>query len=137
MPDMLPMHADFAGNVDSWEPKTIRSAIGFPVAFELFMATCFAFCHWMILRSKRPSNPKSPATSAVAYGLFARAQSVFLLATGILLSCDHCRLHCGCGLPPMMRQKVSAGKRARFSKQPFRDSVESRNGKRAKGPGSC
>ena len=26
MPDMLPMHADFAGNVDSWEPKTIGSA---------------------------------------------------------------------------------------------------------------
>lgn len=86
MPDMLPMHADFAGNVDSWEPKTIGSAIGFPVVFELFMAACFAFCHWMILRSKRPFNPKSPATSAVAYGLFARAQSIFLLATGILLS---------------------------------------------------
>lgn len=86
MPDMLPMHADFAGNVDRWEPKSIGSAIGFPVVFELFMAACFAFCHWMILRSKRPSNPDSPATSALAYGLFARAQSIFLLATGILLS---------------------------------------------------
>lgn len=86
MPDMLPMHADFAGNVDRWEPKSIGSAIGFPVVFELFMAACFSFCHWMILRSKRPSNPKSPATSAVAYGLFARAQSIFLLAIGILLS---------------------------------------------------
>lgn len=86
MPDMLPMHADFSGNVDRWEPKTLGSAIGFPVIFELFMAACFVFCHWMILRSKRPSNPGSPATSAVAYGLFARAQSIFLLATGILLS---------------------------------------------------
>lgn len=86
MPDMLPMHADFAGNVDRWEPKSIGSAIGFPVVFELFMAACFSFCHWMIIRSKRPSNPKSPATSAVAYGLFARAQSIFLLATGVLLS---------------------------------------------------
>lgn len=86
MPDMLPMHADFSGNVDRWEPKTLGSAIGFPVVFELFMAACFVFCHWMILRSKRPSNPGSPATSAVAYGLFARAQSIFLLATGLLLS---------------------------------------------------
>lgn len=86
MPDMLPMHADLAGNVDRWEPKTFGSAIGFPVLLELFMATCFAFCHWMILRSKRPTNPGAPATSALAYGLFARAQSVFLLVTGVLLS---------------------------------------------------
>lgn len=86
MPDMLPMHADFTGNVDRWEPKTLGSGIGFPVVFEIFMAACFVFCHWMILRSKRPLNPKSPAASAVAYGLFARAQSIFLLATGILLS---------------------------------------------------
>ena len=85
MPDMLPMHADFSGNVDSWEPKTIGSAIGLPVVLELFIAACFVFCHWMILRSKRPSNPGAPATSAFAYGLFARAQSIFLLATGILL----------------------------------------------------
>lgn len=86
MPDMLPMHADFAGNVTRYEPKTLGSAIGFPVLVELFMAACFVLCHWMILRSKRPSNPKAPSTSALAYGLFARAQSVFLLATGLLLS---------------------------------------------------
>ncbi len=60
MPDMLPLHADFAGNVDSWAPKTLASAVGFPVAFELFMAACFAFCHWMILRSKRPTDPPRP-----------------------------------------------------------------------------
>ena len=86
MPDMLPLHADFAGNVDSWAPKTLATAVGFPIAFELFMAACFAFCHGMILRSKRPTDPAAPATSALAYGLFARAQSVFLLVTGILVS---------------------------------------------------
>ena len=86
MPDMLPLHADFAGNVDSWEPKTLASAVGFPVAFELFMAVCFTFCHWMILRAQRPTDPAAPATSALAYGLFARAQSVFLLVTGVLVS---------------------------------------------------
>ena len=36
----------------------------------------------MVLRSKRPTDP---ATSALAYGLFARAQSVFLLIIGMLL----------------------------------------------------
>lgn len=86
LPDLLPMHADFAGNVDSYVPKTLGSAIGFPVVFEVFMAACFVFSHWMILRSKRPGDPAAPATSALAYGLFARAQSVFLLVMGVLVS---------------------------------------------------
>lgn len=86
MPDMLPMHADFAGNVTSWEPKTLVTVLGFPLLLELFLAACSAFSHWMILRSKRPANPAAPATSALAYGLFARAQSVFLLGSGVLVS---------------------------------------------------
>ena len=86
MPGMLPMHADFMGNVDSYVPKTLGSAIGFPVAFEAFMAACFIFSHWMIVRSKHSEDPGAPATSALAYGLFARAQSVFLFITGVLIS---------------------------------------------------
>lgn len=86
MPDLLPMHADFTGNVNSYVSKTVGSAIGFPVAFEAFMAASLVFAHWSILRSKRPVDPGAPATSALAYGLFARAQSVFLLATGVLVS---------------------------------------------------
>lgn len=86
MPDQLPMHADFMGNVNGYVPKTLGSAIGFPIALEAFMAACFVFSHWMILRSKRPGDPGAPATSALAYGLFARTQSVFLLAMGMLVS---------------------------------------------------
>ena len=86
MPEQLPMHADFAGNVNRYVPKTLGSAIGFPIAFEAFMAACLVFAHWTILRSKRPADPGAPATSALAYGLFARAQSALLLVTGVLLS---------------------------------------------------
>lgn len=86
MPDMLPMHADFAGNANSYTPKTIGSAIGFPVLIEAFLAVCFLLSHWSILHSKRPADPSAPAASALAYGLFARAQSVFLLVVGVLLS---------------------------------------------------
>ncbi|MDO5042260.1 MAG: DUF5808 domain-containing protein [Slackia sp.] len=84
MPDMLPMHADFAGNVTNYTSKSIGSAIGFPVLFEVFMAACLTFSHWTILRSKRAVDPSAPAASALAYGLFARAQSVFLLVVGIV-----------------------------------------------------
>lgn len=84
MPDMIPMHADFNGNVTRYEPKS-PFTVGFPVLIDLFLAACFILCHVIMLRSKRPTHPGAPATSALAYGLFARAQSVFLLATGVLL----------------------------------------------------
>lgn len=86
MPDMIPMHADFAGNVNDYEPKSIGVVFGFPVLTVLFLMVCFIFSHWMMIRSKRPTNPGAPVTSALAYGMFARAQSIFLLVTGLLLS---------------------------------------------------
>lgn len=86
MPDMIPMHADFAGSVNDYEPKSIGLVFGFPVLTVLFLAACFAFSHWMMIRSKRPTDPSAPVTSALAYGMFARAQSIFLLVTGLVLS---------------------------------------------------
>lgn len=86
MPETIPMHSDLSGNVDRWEPKSLGNVIGFPVIFDLFMAACFVFSHWMILRSKRHSDPDAPATSALAYGLFARAQSIFLLIAGVVIT---------------------------------------------------
>ena len=54
--------------------------------FEAFLAACLTFSHWSILRSKRPVDPSAPSASALAYGLFARAQSIFLLVVGLGLS---------------------------------------------------
>lgn len=84
MPDMIPMHVDFAGNVNSYSPRD--SALAFPLAMVAFLGAVFVFSHWTMTRSKRPTNPAAPMTSAVAYGLFARAQSIFLLACGLFLS---------------------------------------------------
>ena len=86
MPDMLPMHADFTGTVDSYTPKTFGSALGFPIALEVFMAACFIFSHWMIVHSKHAVDPSEPVTSAFSYGVFARAQSIFLFIIGLLIS---------------------------------------------------
>lgn len=85
IPDQIPLHADFSGTVNDWAPKSIGSVF-FPVLVQLFMIACFLFCHWSILRSKRPTSPGAPVTSALAYGLFARAQSIYLLATGVLVT---------------------------------------------------
>lgn len=85
MPDMIPMHADFSGNVTDYEPKSF-GVVGFPVFVQIFMAVCFLVCHVMILRSKQPIDPQRPITSALAYGMFARAQTMYLLVVGVLIS---------------------------------------------------
>lgn len=84
MPDVIPMHMDFAGNVNSTAPKTLSLAL-MPALVNLFMAICFAASHASIAFSKKWMDPGSPATSAYAYGLFARAQSIMLLVGGLLL----------------------------------------------------
>lgn len=84
MPDLVPMHADFAGNVNRWVEKG-PGVIATPLLVQLFLSVCFMFSHWTIARSKKWSEPGAPATSAVAYGMFAHAQSVYLLASGLVI----------------------------------------------------
>ncbi|MBQ3106411.1 MAG: DUF1648 domain-containing protein [Eggerthellaceae bacterium] len=85
MPDVLPMHMNFMGEVDSVVEKG-PGAILFALGAVLLLIACMVFSHWSITRSKRPTDPGSPVTSAFAYGMFARAQSIFLLIAGMLLS---------------------------------------------------
>ena len=40
----------------------------------------------MIVHSKHAVDPSEPATSAFSYGVFARAQSIFLFIIGLLIS---------------------------------------------------
>lgn len=84
-PDMVPTHFDFAGNVNQWTPKG-PALIAFPLLFEVFMAACFIFSHWMTIRSKKDIDPARPAISAYAYGAFARAECILLLVSGSVLT---------------------------------------------------
>lgn len=86
MPDLIPMHGDFAGNVNDWAEKSLGSVFGFPLLMELFLGLVLFGCHAIMIRSKRPTDPGAPATSALAYGLFVRAQSIFLLVVGVVVS---------------------------------------------------
>ena len=84
MPDPVPVHYNAAGVVDNYLAKGWQ-VIAMPVAVQAFLALSFAAAHWQILRSRRPAAPESPAASALAYGMFARAQSVALLVTGLVV----------------------------------------------------
>ena len=84
MPDQIPMHVDLFGNVTSYSPKS-PATVGFAVGMQVFMAAAMAFVHLGILRSKRPVEPESPAESALAYALYARAWSLAILLMGVAL----------------------------------------------------
>lgn len=85
MPDAIPMQMSFSGEVTSTMPKGL-GVFAFPALFIAFMAACMVFSHWMTIRSKRPTDPSAPATSALAYGMFARANSVMLVALGLAIA---------------------------------------------------
>ena len=85
MPDKVPLHMGLAGTVTEWADKS-PGIVAFPVLFVVFIAVCLTVAHWMILRSKKGSDPAMPAASAWAYGMFARAQSVLLVGIGVLVS---------------------------------------------------
>ena len=84
MPDPVPVHYNAAGVVDNYLAKGWQ-VIAMPVAVQAFLALSFAAAHWQMLRSRRPVAPESPTASALAYGMFARAQSVALLVTGLVI----------------------------------------------------
>lgn len=85
MPDLIPMHMGFDGTVNRYAEKT-PLVLWMPVLIQAFMGACFAFSHWTIARSKKWAEPGAPATSALAYGLFARAQSIYLVAGGLVIA---------------------------------------------------
>lgn len=103
MPDAVPMHVDVSGNVTDMAPKSPMVA-AFPVALEVFLAAVFAFCYWMVLRSKKGLEPGRPASSSWAYGMFAYAQTAFLLVMGLA-----CTAACGLGMALAMIGIVSMG----------------------------
>lgn len=103
MPDAVPMHVDVSGNVTDMAPKSPMVA-AFPVALEVFLAAVFAFCHWMVLRSKKGLEPGRPASSSWAYGMFAYAKTAFLLVMGLA-----CTAACGLGMALAMIGIVSMG----------------------------
>ena len=84
MPDQIAMQVGFDGTVSRYAEKSPMIVLA-PVLIQLFLIACMMFSQWNILRSKRLSEPNAPATSALAYGMFARAQSILLLVMGMAI----------------------------------------------------
>lgn len=85
MPELVPMHIGFDGAVDGWAQKSVGVVL-FPVLLEAFLAIILTFCHWQMFASKAWKEPGAPASSAWAYGMFVRANSIVLVGGGVLLT---------------------------------------------------
>ena len=57
MPDKVPLHMDLAGKVTEWADKS-PGIVAFPVLFVALIAVCLTVAHWVILRSKKGSDPQ-------------------------------------------------------------------------------
>lgn len=84
IPSEIPIHVGFDGEISSYAEKSLVVAC-MPGILVAFVDAILLFGHWSITRSKKFSDPSTPALSAWAYGRFARAQSVMMAASGVLL----------------------------------------------------
>lgn len=84
-PAQIPMNTDFSGTVTTYVDKSVGTVL-FPAIVVGYMSLIFTMCHWFIIISKQPIDPAAPATSAYAYGRFARIQSQLMLVGGLIIS---------------------------------------------------
>lgn len=85
MPDQVPMHVGFDGQVNGWAEKG-PLAVALAPCIQLFLTAVMVLAHWTIVRSKCPNAPDMPVSSAYAYCRFARAQSVYMVTLGVALN---------------------------------------------------
>lgn len=86
IPEEIPRQVGFDGQVTSYFHKSLAVAC-FPALVVAFIGGILMLSHWMMLRSKKFSDPSAPALSAWAYAMFVRAQTMLVVAGGLLCGC--------------------------------------------------
>jgi uncharacterized membrane protein len=84
-PDLIPIHAGMDGVVNGWAEKSVPVML-LPIVFQLAMAGTMTISHAMLLGSKRPIDPRHPASSAFAYGAYVHAWSACCVGMGLALN---------------------------------------------------
>ncbi|OXS72191.1 hypothetical protein B1B04_16925 [Lysinibacillus sp. KCTC 33748] len=85
IPERIPTQYDLFGGVTNWTEKSYRSVLIMPIT-QIYMIALFMFINWMIGRSKQQLNAQNPDGSIEQNIIFRRRWSVFLIASGILLT---------------------------------------------------
>ncbi|MCI1220000.1 MAG: DUF5808 domain-containing protein [Bifidobacterium sp.] len=83
MPARVALHENAAGVVDGWASKS-HGLLWTAPGLQLLLAVIFTVAQLLIAVSKRPVDPDRPAETSYAYGLFARAWSIYMLSCGVV-----------------------------------------------------
>ncbi|MCH4208690.1 DUF1648 domain-containing protein [Bifidobacterium sp.] len=84
IPARVALHENAAGMVDGWAGKS-HGLLWMAPGLQLLLAVVFTAAQLLIAVSKRPVDPDRPAETAYAYGLFARAWSIYMVSCGMVL----------------------------------------------------
>jgi uncharacterized membrane protein len=84
LPDKIPIHWDFQGNIDRYNEKSIATIFMMPLT-QISMAIVMYFTYFIIGRSKQQINPNSPGESLKRNILFRKAWSIYLIGMLTLL----------------------------------------------------
>lgn len=106
-PDPIPIHAGMDGVVNGWAEKSVQVML-LPMVFQLAMAGTMTISHAMLLGSKRPIDPRRPASSAFAYGAYVHAWSACCVGIGLAVNASGVVLEAslvdGCRLTLVVRR---------------------------------
>jgi len=82
IPDELPIHTDFSGNV-TYEEKSVGTLLMMP-GVQFVMVLVFLFIHYVMNVSKQQVSAENPDVSKQQNIMFRRRWSAFMVATGTL-----------------------------------------------------
>jgi len=84
LPDKVPTHWDFEGNVDAYMNKSIFTALLMPLT-QVLMAVIIYVSYYFMLRSKQQINPNNPEASLKKNIIFRKAWSAYFIVTLTLI----------------------------------------------------
>lgn len=84
LPDVIPTHWDFKGNVDGYMDKSILVALITPIS-QIAIGIILYFSYYFMMKSKQQINPKSPELSLKKNIIFRRSWSIYFIVSLIAL----------------------------------------------------
>lgn len=85
LPDVIPTHGDFSGNVNEWKEKSPWLAV-FPFGMAAFIALIFIICQIIVPRMYKYQFAADEERIKQYYDIMARPLSIWCLVSGLLLS---------------------------------------------------
>ena len=80
LPNRIPTHWDFNGNVDGYMTKSLIVALFTPLT-QVFLGLVFYFSYYGMVHSKQQIHSKDPQVSLKKNRLFKRAWSIYFIVT--------------------------------------------------------